>query len=224
MNLSIFNKGLVLIGVLLVFHLSFIGLIAWMQGNYTATLRSSNHSRQVISSLHGIHRDTIEAQNAVRGFVITGDAELAEPHHRAVRNLSGDVRQLQERVADTAAAPRRRDVQRHSPGTVGRSRRATIAGRADRDEVAGHRYDDKGQQERLRSPLLAMTFGSRREPLTRGREAVPELDDEFEIAVVRNAHEQPSGKPRRKGYQVGRQRISFPSCPTKPGPSQCAVL
>ena len=113
---------------------------------------------------------------------------------------------LQERVADAAAAPRRRDVQRHSPGTVGGSRGATIAGRADRDEVAGHRYDEKGQKERLRSPLLAMTFGSGREPLTRGREAVPELDDVFEIAVVRNAHEQSSGKPRRKGCQLGRHR------------------
>src|SRR5438067_5187470 len=106
---------------------------------------------------------------------------------------------FQERVADTAAAPCRRDVQRHGPRTIGGSRRATVAGRAGPDEFAGRRYDEKGQEQRLRAPEVAMTFRRGREPLTWGRETVPELDDEFEIAGVRNAHDQSTGKPRRKG-------------------------
>ncbi len=98
LNLSIRSKGLVLIAVVMLFQLVFIGLIAWMQADYARSEQLSNQSRQLIGSAESILRQTVDAQNGMRGFIISGGPEFIGPMDQAVQNIPGEIAQLRDRV------------------------------------------------------------------------------------------------------------------------------
>jgi PAS domain S-box-containing protein len=110
-NLTIFQKGLVLLAVPLVFQLAFVVVIVRFQRHHTEAERLAVHTKEVIAQAHEIQTGISDASAAVRGSVIGRDPAFVEPYRDAVRDLPGRLDALDELVSDNPTqGPRARSV------------------------------------------------------------------------------------------------------------------
>ena len=99
-NLSIFRKGLVLVGVPLLSQLLFLGVLAEMRAEQAEAQRLALHSKNVIAEAEGLYRTVIEAHGAIRAYALLGDPAFRAPYVLAVGRLPAQLRRLPEVVSD----------------------------------------------------------------------------------------------------------------------------
>ncbi|HEV3445035.1 MAG TPA: ATP-binding protein [Gemmataceae bacterium] len=99
-RLSIFQKGLILIAVPLLFQLAFFGLLADMQRSNARAVAWSMHSKEVLQQTQVVLRSLLELGTGLRGFILAADPDLGKAYERAAERLPQDVQALQTLVSD----------------------------------------------------------------------------------------------------------------------------
>lgn len=114
-NLTLFQKGLALVAIPLLFQLLFLGLYLKMRADSDAAQESAALSRQVNTEAEEVFRLLTDAQNSMRGYVLSEDATFLQPYEqnlpavaRKIEYLQGLVRDPEQRtraeqIADKAA-------------------------------------------------------------------------------------------------------------------------
>ena len=100
MNLTVFQKGLVLIALPLLLQLVFVLVAVRLQRDHEGAERWAAHTKDVMARTHEIHSTVADAHASVRGYVISGDATFAQSYWDAVRELPGHFNDLEGRLAD----------------------------------------------------------------------------------------------------------------------------
>ena len=101
-RLTILQKGLILIAVPLVVQLAFVGLLIVVQRQNAEASRRSYQTSAVIVESHRVLTTLVEAQNALRGFVLLGERRLDEVFQEARRGAMVQFDRLQQLVAGDA--------------------------------------------------------------------------------------------------------------------------
>ncbi|HJT76050.1 MAG TPA: CHASE3 domain-containing protein [Gemmataceae bacterium] len=172
-NLSIFQKGLLLVSIPLLFQLAFIGLLARVQGQNAEAERWANHSQEVLTQAHTVLGSMLDAETGVRGWVVTGDPVFAEPYERAVREVPASVTRLRELVQDNPA-------QKAGAGRISASADKTLAWHAaitrllrvgQRDEATAREKTGEGKRlmDELRQEMAAFVAEEERLNAARGQ-------------------------------------------------------
>ncbi|VTR93686.1 histidine kinase : Histidine kinase OS=Burkholderia sp. H160 GN=BH160DRAFT_5724 PE=4 SV=1: CHASE3: HAMP: PAS_9: PAS_9: HisKA: HATPase_c [Gemmata massiliana] len=112
MNLTVFQKGLVLIALPLLLQLVFVLAAVRLQRDHEDAERWAAHTKNVIARTHEIHGTVADAHASVRGYVISGDQSFAQPFRDALRNLPQQFDELDEFVRDSAEQAERARVLR----------------------------------------------------------------------------------------------------------------
>lgn len=99
-KLSIFQKGLVLIAVPLLFQLAFFALLSDMQRNNARAASWAIHSKEVLTQTQVVLRNLLEMGTGMRGFILAADADLGAAYDRAASQLPLDIAELKRRVGD----------------------------------------------------------------------------------------------------------------------------
>jgi signal transduction histidine kinase len=99
-NLSIFQKGLILVAVPLLFQLAFIAAIWWARSEARNLQAWQVHSTDVIVTAEHTLRMAAEAHSAMRGYVVTADPVFLEPYYEARAALPESLGRLKKLVAD----------------------------------------------------------------------------------------------------------------------------
>lgn len=100
MNLTVLQKGLILVTLPLLFQFAFMLAVVRFQRDYAEAERWAAHTKDVIARAHEIQTTVADAHAAVRGYVITTDPTFAEPFRNTVRDLPGQLNGLEESVGD----------------------------------------------------------------------------------------------------------------------------
>src|SRR5882672_5869960 len=118
------------------------------------------HAEDVIGEIRGLLATLLDAEAAMRGFVITGDERFLDPYHPAVGDLRERLETLRSLIQDQPGAQRRLDDLEPLIAARIRSAEAVIALRRDRGQdaaaaaIAGG--EGKGLTDRLRALLFTM--------------------------------------------------------------------
>ncbi len=99
-NLSIFKKGLLLVGIPLLAQLLFLSILIKMRFDQAEAQRWALHTKDVISQAEHTYRSGIEAHSATEAFVLTGNEAFLEPYRQAVNQLPAEINELQDLVHD----------------------------------------------------------------------------------------------------------------------------
>jgi methyl-accepting chemotaxis protein len=99
-RLTILTKGLILVAIPFLSQVGFIGLVAWMRWQGREAERISLHTKEVIAQAHTVYGTLVEANDAVRGFVLSGDPVFAHDHEDAARHLTRQLDKLEDKVSD----------------------------------------------------------------------------------------------------------------------------
>ncbi len=99
-NLSLFKKGMALIAIPLLFQWAFIGFFLHIREDGQENHRWLYHAKEVVAEAGHAHRLLLEAQNDMRGFVITGDPGFARAYEEAIQVMPRKIAALQRRVRD----------------------------------------------------------------------------------------------------------------------------
>jgi signal transduction histidine kinase len=99
-RLTILSKGLILVAIPFLSQIGFIVLIAWMRWQGREAERESLHTQEVIAQAHTVYRALVEANDAVRGFVLTGDSLFANDHKDAAYRVTLELEKLEDKVRD----------------------------------------------------------------------------------------------------------------------------
>lgn len=99
-NLSIFQKGLILVAVPLLFQLAFIAVVWWARAEAQNVQQWHLHSKEVMVSAERTIRLASEAHSAMRGYVVTSNPEFLSPYTRATTLLPETLNRLTELVED----------------------------------------------------------------------------------------------------------------------------
>jgi signal transduction histidine kinase len=99
-KLTIMQKGLILIAVPLLFQAAFIALVAVVRHQGREAERLTIHTKEVITQIPFPRLRLVAAQNASRGFVITGDPAFAEEQDRSSDQARRELAKLKGLVAD----------------------------------------------------------------------------------------------------------------------------
>jgi signal transduction histidine kinase len=102
-NLTIFQKGLLLSTVPLLVQLAFLGVLHKLQSDLIAAEDLAVHTKDVIAQAEGTYRRMVEAQNAVRGFVLTAQPVFANTYEKAVHDLGPELDSLENMVQDNSS-------------------------------------------------------------------------------------------------------------------------
>jgi len=101
-NLTVFQKGLVLFALPLVFQLAFVVAVIGFQRNHIVAEYWATHTKEVIARIHEVRITVTDADAGVRGYVISHDPSFAEPLHTATRLLPDQLAVLEDMVRDNA--------------------------------------------------------------------------------------------------------------------------
>ncbi len=112
MNLTVFQKGLVLIALPLLLQLVFFVAAVRFQRDHEDAERWAAHTKDVIARTHEIHGTVADAHASVRGYVISGDPSFAQPFRDALRDLPEQFNDLDELVKDNPEQAERARVLR----------------------------------------------------------------------------------------------------------------
>ena len=99
-NLSIFQKGLILVAVPLLFQLAFITAAWWAREQAQAVQERHLQSKEVIVTAERSLRMAAETHSAVRGYVVTADEVFLQTYETRRAVLPGLLTRLKELVAD----------------------------------------------------------------------------------------------------------------------------
>jgi signal transduction histidine kinase len=99
-RLTILSKGFILVAIPFLSQIAFIALVAWIRLQGREAERLSLHSKEVIAQAHTVYGTLVEANDAVRGFVISGDPAFAQDLTDAARRVSRHLEQLEAEVSD----------------------------------------------------------------------------------------------------------------------------
>jgi PAS domain S-box-containing protein len=103
MNLTVVQKGLVLVALPLLFQLAFAGAVFEFQRELVEADGWATQTKEVIALTHEIHTAVNDARAGVQGFVITADPKFIEPGRRSARDLPRRLNDLLERIRDNPA-------------------------------------------------------------------------------------------------------------------------
>jgi signal transduction histidine kinase len=106
-NLSIFQKGLILVAVPLLFQLAFITAAWWARAEAEHVQERHLHSQEVIVTAERTLRLSAEVHSAVRGYVVTSDPTFLKVYETGRSSLPATVHHLEELVADSRTQGRR---------------------------------------------------------------------------------------------------------------------
>jgi signal transduction histidine kinase len=99
-RLTILSKGLILVAIPFLSQIGFIGLIAWMRMQGREAERMSLHTKEVIAQAHTVYGKLVEANDAVRGFVLSRDPLFAKDHQEASYGAHLEIEKLKGLVED----------------------------------------------------------------------------------------------------------------------------
>jgi signal transduction histidine kinase len=101
-NLSILKKGIILIAVPLAFELAFFALVLRTQAQVTYAQVWAIHTKEVLAQVEALYRRLAEGQGALARLVLTGNLPRYAGAERAIREVTGDARELVRLVEDSA--------------------------------------------------------------------------------------------------------------------------
>ena len=87
MQLTLAQKGIVIISIPLVFIIVLILSVAQGQKGISVAQTSAEHSEQVVVQALSVSQSLLEAESAVRAYAITTDSRLRAPYDRARNTL-----------------------------------------------------------------------------------------------------------------------------------------
>lgn len=100
-NLTIFQKGLLLVALPVFFQLLFFGALFKVEWDGEEAERWAVHTKEVIAQTETAYRYLLEATSYVRRLIITGeDPSLAPPFHDALRKAPEEFQKLSDLVRD----------------------------------------------------------------------------------------------------------------------------
>lgn len=99
-KLSIFKKGLLLVGIPLLAQLVFLGLLITMRLDQTEAQRWAIHTKDVIAQAEETFRGSVEAHSATRAFILTSDQAFLKSYNQAVQQIPTQIKELQGLVSD----------------------------------------------------------------------------------------------------------------------------
>ena len=100
-NLTIFQKGLLLVALPVFFQLLFFGALFKVEWDGENAERWAVHTKEVIAQTETAYRYLLEATSYVRRLIITGqDPTLAPPFHDALRKAPEEFQKLGDLVRD----------------------------------------------------------------------------------------------------------------------------
>jgi signal transduction histidine kinase len=100
-NLTIFQKGLILLAIPLLFQLIFFGVLLKMEWEQEDVERMAVHTKKVIAQAETAYRYLLEASSHVRRLVITGEDPTATPTlHDALSKVSQEFQVLEGLLED----------------------------------------------------------------------------------------------------------------------------
>ncbi|HEY1190704.1 MAG TPA: PAS domain S-box protein [Gemmata sp.] len=100
MNLTVLQKGLILVALPLLFQLVFVFAVVRLQRDHIEAERRAAHTKDVITQAHEAHTLVNEARVGTQGYVITTEARFAEPYERGARELPDALAALLGAVQD----------------------------------------------------------------------------------------------------------------------------
>ena len=100
MTLTVFQKGVVLVVLPLLFQLAFVLVVVRFQRDQVEAEWWATHTKEVIAQAHEVHTIVSDAFSGVRGYVISRDPTFAEPYRRAIRELPESLDSLTALVQD----------------------------------------------------------------------------------------------------------------------------
>jgi signal transduction histidine kinase len=104
--MTIFHKGLLLVGIPLAAQLLFLAVLVGIRGQQHYAQHWALHTSEVIARAEACHRGVVEAQAQLRGLVLTGLPSFAEAYDDARRRIRGDYRELARLVQDSPTRQR----------------------------------------------------------------------------------------------------------------------
>jgi signal transduction histidine kinase len=99
-RLTILTKGLILVAIPFLSQIGFIGLVAWMRWQGREAERRSLHTKEVITQTHTVYGTLVEANDAVRGFLLSGNPNFVTDHEDAAQRVTRQLEKLQDKVGD----------------------------------------------------------------------------------------------------------------------------
>ncbi|OWK35485.1 CHASE3 domain-containing protein [Fimbriiglobus ruber] len=103
MNLTVFQKGWVLVIVPLLFQTAFVLVVVRFQREYVAAEQLAIHTKDVIVQTHEIDSHVSAAAAGIRGYVIARDPAFDTSFRDARRDLPGHLDDLDEMIGDNPA-------------------------------------------------------------------------------------------------------------------------
>jgi PAS domain S-box-containing protein len=100
MKLTMFQKGLVLVAIPLLFQSAFVLVVVRFQHDHTEAARWAAHTKDVIAHSQEVHTTVSDAHAAVGGYVISADPAFAAPYRDAVRDLPGQHEAIERLIGD----------------------------------------------------------------------------------------------------------------------------
>ena len=138
MKLTVFQKGLVLLVLPLLFQLVFFLAVFRYEREYAEAEHWATHTKEVIARAHEIHTTVTDARAGVQGYVITTDPKFAEPYRHSRRDLSRQfddlINLVQDNLGQTAQARTAQAAARATVDWLGGVERSVRDGA--RDEAA----------------------------------------------------------------------------------------
>jgi signal transduction histidine kinase len=108
-NLSIFKKGLLLIGIPLLAQMLFLGVLLKIRADQAEAQRWAIHTKDVMSRAEGAFRLVEEANSDLRAFAVSGDPEFGAAYLRDRERVGPAVGELRDLVSDNPPQQRRLD-------------------------------------------------------------------------------------------------------------------
>jgi signal transduction histidine kinase/CHASE3 domain sensor protein len=94
MKLTLFRKGLILVGIPFLFQLLLIFLFLEMHDRNAKNQAWFLRSKDISGQAQNVLRLMVDAETGIRGYIATGDASFTEPYDQAVEQLPGALEKL----------------------------------------------------------------------------------------------------------------------------------
>jgi PAS domain S-box-containing protein len=185
-NLSVFQKGLVVVAIPLLFQLSFVLVVVQLRRESVAAEWWTAHTREVIAGAGEVRVLVADGTVSARGYVITADPAFAAGFHHTRAVLPGRLDALERLVSDNPGqAERARAVRAAAVAVVDWQTElvGAVAAGATGDAVARVRTRE-GEERRAAFHTAVGAFVAEEERLSRERAAALERSRERLSALL----------------------------------------
>jgi len=111
-NLSIFKKGLLLVGIPLLTQFLFLGMLVKIRGDQAEAQRWAIHSKDVMARAEGAFRLVIEANGDLRAFAVSGDPKFDEVYRHDRQRVTPALAGLRHLISDNSSQQEKLDAVR----------------------------------------------------------------------------------------------------------------